>query len=276
MREPAPSFRDPAGCCCSFQNRVLRRVAAPAVPEFEAFLQTGGTRRLIAEKKLISTRRLDERETSILREASELKNFFAAASSAAVYEHERIAFPSYAHEWPPEMLWDAGRLTLELAQAAGADGFGLKDATPHNLLFRGSEPVFVDALSFERRQPGDPLWLPEAQFARTFLLPLMANRRWGLPLAEIFTSRRDGLEPEDVYRWCGPLEKFQPRLLSLVSIPPGCRAGPARMTRRFISRICSRTGRRRNSFSNPCSNAWGGRCTHSGRPPAKVRCGRIT
>jgi 2-polyprenyl-3-methyl-5-hydroxy-6-metoxy-1,4-benzoquinol methylase len=219
MREPAPSFRDPAGCCCSFQNRVLRRVAAPAVPEFEAFLQTGGARRFIAEKKFVSTRRLDEREISGLREAPELKTFFAAAAPAIVYEHERIAFPGYAHEWPPEMLWDAGRLTLELAQAACADGFGLKDATPHNILFRGSEPVFIDALSFERRQPGDPLWLPEAQFNRTFLLPLLANRHWGLPLAEIFTTRRDGLEPEDVYRWCGPLEKFTPRLLSLVSIP---------------------------------------------------------
>src|SRR4029077_13230242 len=65
----------------------------------------------------------------------------------------------------------------------------------------------------------DPIWLPEAQFVRTFLLPLLANRRWGLPLADIFTTHRDGLEPEDVYRWCGPLEKFTPRMLSLVSIP---------------------------------------------------------
>jgi SAM-dependent methyltransferase len=117
------------------------------------------------------------------------------------------------------MLWEAGRLTLELARTALADGFGLKDATPHNILFRGSEPVFVDALSFERRNPADPIWLPEAQFVRTFLLPLLANRRWGLPLVEIFTTRRDGIEPEEVYRFCGPLEKFRPRLLSLVSIP---------------------------------------------------------
>ena len=117
------------------------------------------------------------------------------------------------------MLWDAGRLTLELAQAACADGFGLKDATPHNILFRGSEPVFVDALSVESRNPRDPIWLPEAQFIRTFLLPLLANRGWGLSLADIFTTRRDGLEPEEIYRWCGPLQKFKPRMLSLVSIP---------------------------------------------------------
>jgi SAM-dependent methyltransferase len=198
---------------------VLRFVAADALSEFEKFLQTNGAREFIARRKFVSTRRLNENETAALRASPELQPMFSAQPAGAVFEHERIPFPGYPHEWPPEMLWDAGRLTLELARTALADGFGLKDATPHNILFRGSEPVFVDALSFERRNPADPIWLPEAQFVRTFLLPLLANRRWGLPLAEIFTTRRDGIEPEEVYRFCGPLEKFKPRLLSLVSIP---------------------------------------------------------
>jgi SAM-dependent methyltransferase len=219
MPPSAPSFRDPAGCCCSFNGRVLRFVAAEAVPEFEKFLQTNCARQFIARKQFVSTRRLNEDETAALLESPELPPVFHAQPGGAVFEHERIPFPSYPHEWPPEMLWAAGRLTLELAQAALVDGFGLKDATPHNLLFRSSEPVFIDALSFERRHPGDPIWKPHAQFVRTFLLPLLANRRWGLPLAEIFTTRRDGLEPEDVYRLCGPLEKIKPRTLSLVSIP---------------------------------------------------------
>lgn len=228
MPQSAPSFRDPAGCCCSFNGRVLRFVAAEAVPEFEKFLQTNCARQFIAGKKFVSTRRLNEDETAMLRESPELQPVFHAQLGGAVFEHERIPFPSYPHEWPPEMLWDAGRLTLELAQAALADGFGLKDATARNVLFRGSEPVFIDALSFERRNPGDPIWKPHAQFIRTFLLPLLANRRWGLPLAEIFTTRRDGLEPEEVYRLCGPLEKIKPRTLSLVSIPTWLsrRAGP--------------------------------------------------
>jgi SAM-dependent methyltransferase len=117
------------------------------------------------------------------------------------------------------MLWAAGKLTLELAQAALADGFCPKDATPRNILFRGSVPVFVDSLSFEPRDPHDPVWKPTAQFIRTFLLPLLANRKWNLQLAEIFTTRRDGLEPEEIYKFCGVLEKFSPQMLSLVSIP---------------------------------------------------------
>jgi SAM-dependent methyltransferase len=219
MRSSAPSFRDPAGCCLVFHRRVLRFVAADALAEFENFLQTDCARKFAAQKKFIGARRLDETEVAALRGTPELNPLFAAQNIGAVFEHERISFPSYPHEWPPEMLRAAGRLTLELAQAALAEGFGLKDATPANVLFRGSEPVFTDALSFERRHPADPLWLPEAQFSRLFLLPLLANRRWNLPLAEIFLTRRDGLEPEDVYRLCGPLEKFFPRMLAQVSIP---------------------------------------------------------
>ena len=164
---------------------------------------------------------------SALLESSQWQALFAGRRPEAVFEHERIPFRSYPYEWPPEMLWAAGRLTLELAQTALADGYGLKDATPYNVLFRGAEPVFIDTPSFEPRAAGDPLWRACGQFVRTFLLPLLANRRWDLRLADIFTTRRDGLEPQEVYRLCGPLERFKPRTLSLVSMPTWLR-GKAR------------------------------------------------
>ena len=102
------------------------------------------------------------------------------------------------------MLHASGLLTLDLALAAFDEGFGLKDATPWNVLFHGPTPVFVDWLSLERRDPHDPTWLPYAQFVRTFLLPLIAHREFKTPLDQIFLSRRDGLDPEDVYRSVGP------------------------------------------------------------------------
>jgi SAM-dependent methyltransferase len=243
---------------------VLRFVTADAVSEFENFLRTNFARRFTGEKKIVSTRRLDEAETAALRQSPELLPVFEAQPIGAVFEHERLPFPSYPHEWPPEMLWDAGRLTLELAQAALADGFNLKDATPHNILFRGSAPVFTDALSFERRIPGDPIWKPAAQFIRTFLLPLMAHRRWQVRPADIFFTHRDGLEPEEIYRWCGPLERFKPRVLSLVSIPVWLsrKAGPddqkiyqphllanAEKAQFILESLFKRLGRALNSFA---------------------------
>jgi 2-polyprenyl-3-methyl-5-hydroxy-6-metoxy-1,4-benzoquinol methylase len=134
-------------------------------------------------------------------------------------EHERIPFQSFPYEWPPEMLHAAARLTLDLAETLLEDSLGLKDATPYNVLFRGPDPVFVDVLSFERRNPDDPIWLPYAQFVRTFLLPLLVSKSFGIRLDQLLGGRRDGLEPEEVYRLCGPLRKIMPPFLTLVSMP---------------------------------------------------------
>jgi 2-polyprenyl-3-methyl-5-hydroxy-6-metoxy-1,4-benzoquinol methylase len=219
MTQLVASFRDPAGSCCLIDGRILRIVGKDSAATFETFLQTKSGLGFVDRRQLVSARRLEKAELAALRESSRMTGFLAAHPDAAVFEHERVWFPSYPYEWPPEMLWEAGRLTLDLALTALEDGYGLKDATPYNILYRGSEPIFIDVPSFEPRAPGDPVWNPYGQFVRTFLLPLLANRRWGVPLADIFTTHRDGLEPEDIYRWCGPLERFKPRMLSLVSMP---------------------------------------------------------
>jgi hypothetical protein len=263
MAQPDPSFRDPMGCCCVFEQGVVRLVGAENVAEFDGFLKTRAAHDYLAKKQLVSTRRLDEVEIARLHASTALKSILAARPNAAIFEHERILFPSYPQEWPPEMLWEAGRLTLDLGRAVLAEDYGLKDATPHNVLFRGSEPVFIDALSFERRNPGDPQWRPCAQFIRSFLLPLLANRRWGIPLADVFTTHRDGLEPEDIYRLCRPWERLHPGILSLVSIPTWLsrRANPdnqeiyqprlladAEKARYIVESVFNRMGRALNSL----------------------------
>jgi SAM-dependent methyltransferase len=256
------------GCCCVFEHGVVRLVSAEYVAEFDGFLKTRAAHDYLAKKQLVSTRRLDAVEIAGLSESTTLKSALAARPDAAIFEHERILFPSYPPEWPPEMLWEAGRLTLDLGRAVLAENYGLKDATPCNILFRGSEPVFVDALSFERRQPGDPLWKPCAQFIRAFLLPLLANRRWGIPLADIFATRRDGLEPEEVYRLCRPWERFHPRILSLVSIPTWLsrRANPDNQAI-YQPRLLADTEKARYIVESVFNRM--GRALHSFRPAAQ-------
>ncbi len=136
-----------------------------------------------------------------------------------VIEHEPVEFPSYPYEWPPEMLHAAAGLTLELALELLPHGLGLKDGTPYNVLFRGPDPVFVDVLSVEQRDPADPTWLAYAQFVRTFLLPLAAWREFGLAPGEVLLSRRDGLEPEDLFGWLGWGRRLLPPWFSLVTMP---------------------------------------------------------
>src|SRR5581483_8657194 len=192
MAIAAPSFRDPAGFCFALHDRIFRFVATPSQPDLEAFLATATAKKFVTEGKLVSSRRLAEDEVATLRSDPEVADIFSRPDGIFL-EHEKIFFPAYPYEWPAEMLWAAGKLTLEIARAALSEGYGLKDATPANILFRGSEPVFVDVLSFERRDLHDPIWKPYAQFVRTFLLPLLAVRRWKLSPADIFLTRRDGI-----------------------------------------------------------------------------------
>jgi 2-polyprenyl-3-methyl-5-hydroxy-6-metoxy-1,4-benzoquinol methylase len=219
MSLAAISFRDPAGNCFVFEKCVYRFLDQDSASVCNDFLQTDCAKKFLAKGQLISTRRLSEPEAVRLKQENEFKALFASHAGRQVLEHERVPFVNYPYEWPPEMLWEAARLILELARTALAEGFGLKDATPYNVLYRGANAVFVDVSSFERRDPRDPAWIADGQFVRTFLLPLLANQRWSLALADIFITHRDGLEPEEAYRWSGMLERFRPNMLSLVSMP---------------------------------------------------------
>lgn len=195
------SFRDPAGHTCVRADRVVREVHASAWASLESFLKTPLSSQLVEEGCLVSTRTVSEGNLS------------------HTVAHERIPFVSYPFEWAPQMLQAAGHLVLSLAERVLAAGFGLKDASPYNVLFRGSNPVFVDLLSFEERTPGNAVWLPYGQFVRNFSLPLLIESRFGMPVKATFLANRDGVEPETVYQAIGPLQKLLPPVLTLVTIP---------------------------------------------------------
>lgn len=215
----AASFRDPAGALVDLDGRILRVVNATGWADLAAFLNARAAVGLFDSGKVVRSRVLDAEETESLLHDRRLRQVYESAGGRMLLEHERIWFPSFPYEWPPEMLHAAAELTLDIALALVDAGLGLKDGTPYNVLFRGPDPVFIDLLSFERRAPEDPTWLPYAQFARTFLLPLLANKYFGLSIEQILTTRRDGLEPEEVYAWLKLRQKLRPPFLSLVSMP---------------------------------------------------------
>jgi SAM-dependent methyltransferase len=213
------SFRDPSGAVFQWDSRILRAVNSSGVEDARAFLACPSGKLAVERANVVDTRFLPETEMRSLLARPEVRAVFDRMSASVLIEHERIVFPSFPYEWIPEMLHAAGELTLDLAESLLSDGIGLKDATPYNVLFRGPKPVFIDVLSFEQRRAGDPTWLPYAQFVRTFLLPLLVHNRLGLSIDQTLTTHRDGLEPEEVYRWLGLLQRLRPPFLSLVSIP---------------------------------------------------------
>jgi SAM-dependent methyltransferase len=195
------TFRDPAGSLRIHGEDVLRTVHPRYAAESLRFLQSGLARRWTDEGHLV---------------ASEVVS--AEKDQPLLLQHPRIFFPSYPWEWTPSQWVAAAELTLELCGQLLHEGWILKDATPLNILFEGSRPVFVDLLSIERRDPRSPLWLAYGQFARTFLLPLAAYKYLGWPLAATL-HRRDGYEPTDLYPYLSRVGRWSAPLRSLITLP---------------------------------------------------------
>ena len=202
------SFRDPAGRLLQREGRIFRLVMEAGLENAQLFLRSPAIRAFREAGRVVGADAVPAWEAAGLE----------IEDAALVLEHPRIDFPNYPYEWAPEMLVEAGRLTLDLAEALLPEGLGLKDATPFNVLFDGARPVFVDALSIERRDPLDPLWLPMAQFERTFILPLLALRR-GVSLARSLGCRREGMTPQEMTRLAGPVCRWAPPFLTLATLP---------------------------------------------------------
>lgn len=201
------SFRDPGGQVFRGSGRIFRAVNQASGSTLDLFLQSPLASSLEKQRKLVRTWVPDFLPDEL------------AGSSARIVEHEAVPFPTYPSEWCPEMLASAGNLTLDLCEALLPTGWGLKDATPLNVLFQGPNPVFVDLLSFEPRDATDPSWIPYAQFVRTFLLPLLANRELGQSLRAIWLENRDGLDPEKLYPFLTLASRLSRPALGLVTLP---------------------------------------------------------
>ena len=154
-RIPA-SFRDPAGFLFPYNGRIFRFIKQGGMADYEAFSGSKAGRKSIDAGLVVGSRPLTDSEIAELGADPRIEPLIRESKPAMIVEHERVEFPSFAYEWCPEMLHEAGRLTVQLALDLLPEGIGLKDGTPYNVLFRGPNPVFIDVLSFERRDQHRP------------------------------------------------------------------------------------------------------------------------
>jgi hypothetical protein len=193
------SFRDRAGRIFYSNGGVYRALSARALAEWRALQGTRFFPRLVAEGKVIATQEAETAEAPDGEWAGTLK-------------HERVPFVSYPYEWCFGMLRDAALLQLELLQAALAEGVTLKDATPYNVQWRGSRPVFIDVLSFRRLEPGEP-WVGYRQFCQLFLYPLLLQSYKGIPFQPWLRGHIDGIEPRSIRRVFSARDLLRPGVL---------------------------------------------------------------
>jgi hypothetical protein len=165
LTTPDPgSFRDPTGQVAISAGRILRLLSARGAADARTALAAPSVASATERGDVIAS------AWTTLPDAS--TTLADGAAVGEVLEHPRLPFIAYPYEWTFAMLQDAALLTLRLLRETAADGLSLKDATPYNVQFRGSRPVFIDVGSFEPAAASDP-WFGRQQFLQMFLYPLM-------------------------------------------------------------------------------------------------------
>jgi len=186
------SFRDRDSRVVITDDAILRALSPEGAGDWDALAASPLLDTLIDRGDLIATKEVD---LAALNGATDL----LPSGVTRVLEHERVPFISYPYEWTFSMLQDAALLQLDLGIAAVDEGLMLKDATPYNVQFRGSSPVFIDVGSFETIPEGLP-WVGYRQFCMLYLYPLLFQAHKDIPFHPWMRGSIDGIQPIDAIK----------------------------------------------------------------------------
>jgi len=192
------SFRDPSGHVFRRDGRILRQVNHAYAADYDQLIASGLYRVLTQRGLLVGHEEVAEAPD---REPA-----------YRVLAPERIPFISYPFEWAFSQLKAAARATLSVHRMAVEHGMVLKDASAFNIQFVGSNPIFIDSLSFERWVEGTP-WVAYRQFCQHFLGPLALMSATDVRLGSLSRLFIDGPPLDLVSNLLPATSKFHPSLL---------------------------------------------------------------
>lgn len=179
MKTQLSAERDPVGITYVKDDRVLREINNEFKEFFLSFLKSPVHESLFKHGLI---------ETSIASQSGK----------SLTLGHPLISPVNYAYEWPLPMLKDAALLTLDLNLALLDNEIILKDATPWNIVFQHTRPVWVDFTSL-MPQEKDLLWVAYDQFCRTFLFPLLIGYFFtGRMSRALLLESQNGISPNEI------------------------------------------------------------------------------
>jgi ribosomal protein L11 methylase PrmA len=194
------SFRDPAGFIYKDSKGVLlRQINKEGAEDFDLLMSSGLYEALVKEKMLV------EHKKMALSKAK-------TAGAHAVIQPETVPFVSYPFEWSFSQIKDAALLTLAIQKKAMAHGMTLKDASAYNIQFHEGRPVFIDTLSFEKLEPGQP-WQAYRQFCQHFLAPLSLMSYADVALSQLSRIYIDGIPLDLAAKLLPRRARFRPGLM---------------------------------------------------------------
>ena len=167
------SFRDPDGFMFKENGEIFRQVNESYRSDYEHLKDSGLYDELV--------------ENDLMVEHQEIET----EDAYKILKPEQIQFISYPYEWSFSQLKEAALLTLEVQEKALEHGMSLKDASAYNIQFKEGQPVFIDTLSFEKKEEG--LWEGYQQFCKHFLAPLALMKYTDARLNDLLQTDIDGV-----------------------------------------------------------------------------------
>ena len=168
------SFRDPSGYIFQEQGTIKRAILPLYFKQYEALTTTGLFQKLQSAGLLISHQELSNTDTEI------------------IIQPEQLSFMTYPYEWSFMQYKEAALLTLKIQKFAIEHGFSLKDASAFNVTFHKGRMLFIDTLSFDFYEEGQP-WRAYKQFIMHFFGPLLLAKYTGANALKLMSAYLDGI-----------------------------------------------------------------------------------
>ena len=168
------SFRDPSGNIFVKDSEVYRAINPVYYSQYNSLTDSGFYTKLFENRLLISHTEISKDKESI------------------VVKPEQIPFISYPYEWSFSQYKHAALHTLKLQRYSLQQGWSLKDATAFNITFYKGAPIFIDSLSFDKYNEGEP-WRAYKQFIMHFLGPLVLAKYYGGDMLKTLQQHIDGM-----------------------------------------------------------------------------------
>ncbi len=193
--KPIPaSFRDPSGFLFVRDGVLLRQVNDVYREDYDHLMNSGLYAELVQRKLMIAH-----------------EDITSSQNAYKILKPQIIPFISYPYEWCFSQLKDAAQLTLQIQECALRFGMILKDASAYNVQFVDGRPIFIDTLSFERYENGNP-WNAYRQFCEHFFAPLALMSATDIRLNQLLRIFIDGV-PLDLASKLLPLRsKLRPSI----------------------------------------------------------------
>lgn len=194
------SFRDRSSRVFLSDNQVYRTLTAESKSIWQRVSAAPFYARMTATGQIVETRELSP---------DECQRFQLPSEVAGILHHERIPFVSYPYEWSFAMLRQAALLHLQIMSEAIKYGFTMKDASPYNVLFHGSKPIFIDIGSFQDQMPGEP-WAAYRQFCELMLFPLLLQAYRDVHFQPLLRGQLEGIPARQFLQWMRVRDLFRP------------------------------------------------------------------